>query len=136
MNIRFIYLTLTCIFLYSCSDDEISIWGDKQDLDGSTWAGYDTTADDIYECTGLYLDETTADIELSFNNGSYRLIVKECDHEKSDTTYTITGTYTYEHPYIHLVSEGETIEAWVNYGNYICYDGGVYSPRYHYLEKQ
>ena len=134
--IRLLFLvTLACTVLCGC-DDEISIWGDKQDLDGSTWS-----CDDI--ATGWDSGSSTADttkvtaqITLKFQNNTFVLNASENFYAEADTTYTITGTYTYEHPYIHLVSEEETIEAWVNYDNYICYDGGVYFSRYHYLEKQ
>lgn len=110
-------ILLSCALLsagFACSDDDDEFKVDPNALVDTQWAITDTIpfmAIGIYPLIGTY--------NLSLGKTDFTLDVQEVASRQpcwsNDTTYQMTGTYTFEPPILYLRSETETIEAKVNY---------------------
>lgn len=112
-----ILILLSCALLsagFACSDDDDEFKVDPNALVNTQWAAKDTIpwmALGVYPLIGTY--------SLSLGETDFTLHVEEVASRQpcwgNDTTYQVTGTYTFEPPILYLQSETETIEAKVNY---------------------
>lgn len=111
-----ILILLSCALLSAgsaCSDDD-ELKVDPNALVNTQWAAHDTIpwmALGVYPLIGTY--------NLSLGETDFTLDVQEVASRQpcwaNDTTYQVTGTYSFEPPILYLRSETETIEAKVNY---------------------
>ncbi len=111
-----ILILLSCALLsagFACSDDD-ELKVDPNALVNTQWAAHDTIpwmALGVYPLIGTY--------NLSLGETDFTLDVQEVASRQpcwaNDTTYQVTGTYSFEPPILYLRSETETIEAKVNY---------------------
>ena len=110
-----ILILLSCALLsagFACSDDD-ELKVDPNALVNTQWAAHDTIpwmALGVYPLIGTY--------NLSLGETDFTLDVQEVASRQpcwaNDTTYQVTGTYSFEPPILYLRSETETIEAKVN----------------------
>lgn len=112
-----ILILLSCALLsagFACSDDDDEFKVDPNALANTQWAAKDTIpwmALGVYPLIGTY--------NLSLGETDFTLDVQEVASRQpcwaNDTTYQVTGTYTFEPPILYLRSNTGTIEAKVNY---------------------
>lgn len=112
-----ILILLYCALLsagFACSDDDDEFKVDPNALANTQWAANDTV-----HWIGIMNSPFIGTYNLSLGKTDFTLDVEEIASRVPgmgiDTTYQMTGTYTFEPPILYLRSNTGTIEAKVNY---------------------
>lgn len=112
-----ILILLSCALLsagFACSDDDDEFKVDPNALANTQWAANDTV-----HWIGIMNSPFIGTYNLSLGKTDFTLDVEEIASRVPgmgiDTTYQMTGTYTFEPPILYLRSNTGTIEAKVNY---------------------